>query len=367
MQGFGVAGGGAATRGATLRPWTVVLLACVGAAVGCAAVVLAVPGASTRPTSTTRHGLTSLPLAAQDPVSTALGRDDPLYRVENLRAANPAQRLRVGFSRRGVTVVSEKGRLGLGISGYGYGFALRAVGSAVPHAGANRVSYARGALKEWYANGPLGIEQGFEVASRPRTGGTARPGAAAGPLTLSLALSGNLAARLRDNSLLLTGGGATLRYGGLVATDARGRVLRSWLGLASGHVLIRVDDRGATYPLRIDPMIQQGAKLTGAGAVGTGRFAYSVAVSADGSTALVGAHYESPDAGAAWVFVRSGSTWTQQGGKLVGTGHVGAGEFAHVGEGEFGYSVALSADGDTALIGAPTDNSRAGAAWVFTR
>ena len=101
-------------------------------------------------------------------------------------------------------------------------------------------------------------------------------------------------------------------------------------------MLIRVVDRGAAYPLRIDPMIQQGAKLTGAGAVGPGRFAYSVALSADGDTALIGARYDTSDAGAAWVFTRSGATWSQQGAKLVGTGHIGEGEFAHVGEGEFG-------------------------------
>ncbi len=33
-------------------------------------------------------------------------------------------------------------------------------------------------------------------------------------------------------------------------------------------MLIRVADRGATYPLRIDPLIQQGKKLTGTGAIG---------------------------------------------------------------------------------------------------
>ncbi len=154
-----------------------------------------------------------------------------------------------------------------------------------------------------------------------------------------------------------------------------GTCCASWLQLANGHVLIRVADRGATYPLRIDPMIQQGQKLTGADATpGSGRFGYTVALSGDGNTALIGARYgivggeeTGIGAGAAWVFVRSGGAWTQQGGKLVGTGHVGEGEFAHVGEGEFGTSVALSDDGDTALIGGPADNENVGAAWVFTR
>jgi len=41
--------------------------------------------------------------------------------------------------------------------------------------------------------------------------------------------------------------------------------------------------------------------------------------------------------GAAWVYTRSGSVWSQQGGKLVGTGAVGGSAQ--------GQSVAISADG----------------------
>jgi hypothetical protein len=324
------------------------LLAGIAVLVGCVAGLRALPSGPPGSAATTRHGLTSLPLTAQGPVSAALGHD-PAYRVKGLRTGNPAQHLRADFSRRGVTVASGTARLGMSLSAYGHGNALRPVGSAVPRASANRVRYAHGALTEWYANGPLGIEQGFDVA--------ARPGAAAGPLTLSLALSGNLAARQRNGSVLLTGQGTALRYGGLVATDARGHVLRSWLRPVKGHVLIRVADRGATYPLRIDPMIQQGKKLTGAGGIGTGWFGYTVALSGDGDTALIGARYgivggeTGIGAGAAWVFVRSGSTWAQQGGKLVGTGHVGEGEFAHVGEGEFGTSTTATPPWS---VGSPT-------------
>ncbi len=105
--------------------------------------------------------------------------------------------------------------------------------------------------------------------------------------------------------------------------------------------------------------IQQGGKLTPSGESGAGEFARSVALSADGDTALIGATGDAGHTGAAWVFTRSGSTWTQQGEKLVGSGEVG--------EGWFGRSVALSADGDTALIGAFHDDVYQGAAWVFTR
>ena len=93
----------------------------------------------------------------------------------------------------------------------------------------------------------------------------------------------------------------------------------------------------------IDPLIQQGPKLTGSGASRRRRFGFEVALSADGNTALVGGPCDNSDVGAAWVFTRSGTTWTQQGAKLTGRGGSGAGVF--------GFAVALSADGNTALVG----------------
>jgi hypothetical protein len=111
---------------------------------------------------------------------------------------------------------------------------------------------------------------------------------------------------------------------------------------------------------------QQGSKLVGSGAVGFGDQGWSVALSADGNTAIVGGPDDNSSIGAAWVFTRSGGFWTQQSSKLVGTGAVisGAGVLQ-------GYSVALSADGNTAIIGGPFDNAdvaggnTVGAAWVF--
>src|SRR5271156_2346364 len=97
---------------------------------------------------------------------------------------------------------------------------------------------------------------------------------------------------------------------------------------------------------------QQGPKLVGTGAAGLARQGWSVALSGDGNTAIVGGHEDNSATGAAWVYTRSGGVWTQQGGKLVGTGAVGAAAR--------GLSVALSADGDTAIVGGPFDNSDTG-------
>ena len=105
---------------------------------------------------------------------------------------------------------------------------------------------------------------------------------------------------------------------------------------------------------------QQGGKLVGGEGVGEGHFGCGVALSSDGNTALVGGRRDNGTIGAAWAFTRSGSTWTQQGAKLTAT----SGE---IGNGEFGYSVALSADGNSALIGGMRDDDYIGAAWMFTR
>lgn len=106
---------------------------------------------------------------------------------------------------------------------------------------------------------------------------------------------------------------------------------------------------------------QQGPKLVGSGRIGAASQGYSVALSSDGNTALIGGYRDSTYIGAAWVFTRTGGVWTQQGGKLVGTGYVGPYYISQ------GQSVALSGDGNTALVGGPDDSSGVGAAWVFTR
>jgi hypothetical protein len=114
---------------------------------------------------------------------------------------------------------------------------------------------------------------------------------------------------------------------------------------------------------------QQGSKLAGIGAVGTAQQGGSVSLSADGNTAIVGGFGDNSGIGAVWVFSRSSGMWAQQGKKLVGTGAVGQQPWQ-------GFSVALSADGNNAIVGGPCDNGSSctnadlnavGAAWVFVR
>src|SRR5205807_436508 len=98
----------------------------------------------------------------------------------------------------------------------------------------------------------------------------------------------------------------------------------------------------------------QQAKLTASDAAAGDDFGYSVAIS--GSTAVIGAYDKNSDAGAAYVFVRSGTTWSQQAELTASDAAAGN---------DFGTSVAIS--GSTAVIGAPHNNSFTGAAYVFVR
>ncbi len=325
-------------------------LAVVLALVAGAAMLAPGRGATAGPASSARAYVGQAPLELRAQLASALARSRAYSvgsRDGRTMMENPAQRLAATFGAAGVGLSSGALRATLALRAVGAGASLARVAPAAPRAAGRLLTYARHGVREWYLNGPRGIEQGFTVA-RPSAPG-------AGPLTLALRLSGNAHARLAGGALTLSYGGASLRYGGLSATGAGGHALRSFIELDGTTLLLRVETRGARWPVRIDPYIQQAERLhPGSEIEGFGE---DVALSANGETALVGApnFFHS----GVYVFVRSGATWSQQGGPLVGSG---AGEHALSGS-----SLALSADGDTALVGASGEGEGTGAAWVFTR
>ena len=95
---------------------------------------------------------------------------------------------------------------------------------------------------------------------------------------------------------------------------------------------------------------------------GSNEFGRSVALSSDGYTAIVGSPGTGSNQGSATIFTRSGSVWTQQ--QTITQSDGAAGD-------AFGYSVALSSDGSTAIVGAFSDTvsgrSYQGSATIFTR
>ncbi len=91
-------------------------------------------------------------------------------------------------------------------------------------------------------------------------------------------------------------------------------------------------------------------------------FGSSVALSSDGGTALIGAYFTNDSHGAAYVYVRTGGSWSLQQTLLASDS---------VALDHFGLSVSLSDGGTTALVGAPgvdcTAGGFCGAAYVFVR
>jgi hypothetical protein len=203
------------------------------------------------PSAASPHtGLAAIPLGARAAVGAKLGSVEPAYWFHGLRAANPAQRLQLGFSSHGVRVVSGHGVLGLSLVAFGRSGAESAVAPAAPRVIGSHVVYDRGILREWYTNSPLGLEQGFDVAKAPA-------GASGGLLMFSIAVSGDLRPSASGRTVRFAGAGASLSYGGLIAVDATGRRLPASIAVRGGRVILSVDARAARYPLRVDPTIAQ--------------------------------------------------------------------------------------------------------------
>jgi hypothetical protein len=302
-------------------------------------------------------------------------------------ARNPGQRWRTEFDRRGFFVRPDHGQ-------WTWGLELQAVGthnsSACSHITFrdNKLSYHWGEnVEEWFINDRRGLEQGWTLQNPLVAGniGVAEHRA----LTLTLKIRGDLSPRIskdhRSIAFQTTAGTAALTYGGLRAWDAAGRTLEVRFTPTgdSTSFCIAIDDTRATYPITVDPIAQQ-AYLKASNTASNDAFGSSVAVSGD--TVVIGAVGEDSAAtgvggdqannaasgsGAAYVFTRSGGTWTQQAYlKASNTGSNDA----------FGYSVAIS--GDTVVVGAVGEDSNetgtagtgasnsasdSGAAYVFVR
>ena len=245
------------------------------------------------------------------------------------------------FGARGTLVRAGGATFGLHLLGYG---------PVDPRAHANRVAYEHGAITEWYSNGPLGLEQGFDVKRAPA--------GAAGDLALRLGLSGNVRARAAgSNALTLTGPrGQNLNYTGLSATDAHGRTLNSWLTLDGRQAVIHVRTAGAAFPVKVDPYIQVSKSN---GSVTSGRLG-GFAISVQGSLAAISE--EDPSRSnppqAVDIFAAKSGGW-----------QLGATQIARLtdpADESFGHSVSLTPNGRTLAVGAPDGNSNAGVVYVFT-
>jgi uncharacterized protein (TIGR03437 family) len=268
-------------------------------------------------------------------------------------------------------------------------------------------------ITAWYLNKPEGLEQGFTLQARPTT-------APSGELRVVMELSrGWTVTTDRDQqAITLQQGAATLRYDKLHTIDATGRKLPSRMEVSDDELALVVNDADAVWPITIDPTLTQQTQFIAADGIAYDHFGAAVAISGDtavvgvpdfdasgatnagtvfvfvradsvwsqqaqltasdaanndnfgaavaisGDTIIVGAYGDdngfNSDQGAAYVFTRSGTTWSQQAKLSASQG--AANDW-------FGYAVAVS--GETAIIGAPLDDFSGtvnqGTAYVFTR
>jgi len=280
-------------------------------------------------------------------LSAQIGRDVSEYRAHALQSGatleNPAHRLSAHFTSQGVEMRTQTSRWNIALQSIGYGEQLRTVTNPDPSIDHNRVEYRRGALTEWYVNGPLGLEQGFTVGQRPGS-------EAAGALTIAMRMQGDLKARVDQShkSLLLTSraGQPSMRYGGLAAYDAAGKELPVWLEVRGTELLLRAEDSKARYPITIDPFVQT-AELTASDAAADKALGLSVAIS--GNTVVAGCF------GSVYVFTEPSSGWTNntQTAKLISSDGVGG----------FGFAIGIS--GNTVAVGAHDYNNGQGAIYVY--
>jgi len=125
-----------------------------------------------------------------------------------------------------------------------------------------------------------------------------------------------------------------------------------WTGILSSGLASGAAGLPPGLSTAVSRIAAQQAKLAAPVPVYNGEFGYSLAV--DGDTAVVG--MPNTDTGEAYVFVRDGGAWNLQATLAASDGQIDDG---------LGHSVAIY--GDTAVVGAPATATRTGAAYVFVR
>ncbi|MFA4878105.1 MAG: PGF-pre-PGF domain-containing protein [Methanoregula sp.] len=282
-------------------------------------------------------------------------------------ARNAANRIMFTYTRDGMAEFSEgPNTFGLTLLGIGQDGAISPAGAGIIRADGRLLNITRPGFTEWYRNNDDGIEQGMTIPSRP-------PGN--GMLQVRFGLAGNKSLSLKDKTtLIITNASGTplFEYTGLHALSSDDKNLPATLATDGRTLLWIIDDTNAVYPVTIDPVVVSASKgnATFTGGGGNSIFGYSVALSSDGNTALVGAYGNSTaatNAGAAYIFVAPGGVWS-------GTTKAYAANATFTGGAAndyVGQSVALSSDGSTALIGAYRNSTNGkslnGAAYLFTK
>ena len=305
-------------------------------------------------------GWSAVPLAARGVISKGVGAHDLRFYARRsasgaLVLSNTDQGLHASVLGGRLTLTGERGvevaLSSLAVGRDGVFEKVQGIQAASPHR--NSVTLGSGVLREWFVNGPAGVEQGFTLARRP--GGR-------GSLDISQSLSGDGSVRVSSGgqSATFASSRGALRYGGLLVTDATGARIPAILRTVGDRLTISVDDNSAVYPLRVDPEFQQVAELAPSGRTSQDSFGEAIAV--QGRTIVVGNNGGEvnghPDEGAAYVYEEGSNGWA---GATLKAELTASDATSYT---ELGHGVGIS--GSTIVLGTYEGFSAPGAAYVYT-
>jgi len=202
-------------------------------------------------------------------------------------ARNPVQQWQTEFDGSGFMTRPEKGdwRWGLELRSYGFAEHERSVERAPRvKAEGQRVTYEREEnVHEWFVNDERGLEHGFTIQERP-----ANVSDSEAPLLFVLAVRGNLHPMISSSEVRFVDdkGAVVVMYAKLQVWDAARKSLPARFLASDAGVVLSVDERGAHYPITIDPIAQQ--EYLKASNTGASDF-FGGAVAISGDTVVIGA------------------------------------------------------------------------------
>jgi hypothetical protein len=219
------------------------------------------------------------------------------------------------------------------------------------NAGHSKLSFTRPGLSEWYVNETVGLHHWFQIDRKVGDGN----------LWVKLATSGVRGIQTGPETIQFSTSQGSLSYAGLKVWDASGRKLAASMQLRGSEIVIGVDDASAVYPITIDPTWSEQAILTASDKSTSAYFGAAVAI--EGDTAIIGAPYTDPSgtySGSVYVFTRTGSSWTEQ-QILTASDKSSTAEFG------FSVAISGDTAVIGARFADPTGVTDAGSAYVFTR
>jgi hypothetical protein len=131
---------------------------------------------------------------------------------------------------------------------------------------ARRLEYAHEGVTAWWVGLDRGVEFGWTVDEAPAVGNSAMA-----ELTFRMAVDGaEWMEAAGDGAEIVDAAGTTWTVSGADAWDAKGTPLRAWLDVEGEGLVVRVDARGAVYPVVVDPVLSTATTTLSGGAEGDG-------------------------------------------------------------------------------------------------